>query len=132
MTASSDEQGDATWGLTTIGLLPDIDGDTVPELAFGFQYADSMTADFRSALLGIEETPGLGELTQENHFERGGFIIVPSTEEPTILDPFADGASGEGRVLELDRVGQVFSTAPDPDAGRSGPTRRASFRPTVR
>ncbi len=112
-----DEQGDATWGLSSIGLVPDVDGDGVPELAFGFQFTDSMTADFRRTLLGVFEVPGFGELSQENHFERGGFVIVPSSDESTILDPFAPGASFEGRVLELDRVGQFFSTEQEPDNG---------------
>lgn len=112
-----DEPGDATWGLTNFALLPDVDGDTLPELAFGFQSTDSLSSDFRSELLGFVETPGFGDLTQPNQFERGGLVMVPSADqdigfgEATISDPYQVG-SEEDRVVHCDFVGQRFDEIP--------------------
>ena len=110
-----DAVGDATWGLSSMALLPDVDGDGIPELAFGFEYTDSLSADFRRLVLGETEPPNFGDLTQENQFERGGLVMIPSTDEGTLLNPFQLGR-GEDRVIQLDFVGQGFDPSPE-DAG---------------
>jgi hypothetical protein len=96
-------EGDTTWGLSSFGRLPDADGDGIPELVFGFEYTDSIAPN---ALPGSHQE-GFGTMVQENQFERGGIVVIPSAAEPTIQAPFALGR-GEDRVVQLDFVGQSF------------------------
>ncbi len=82
----------ATDGLSSVRQIPDQDGDSLPELMFGFPFVDSA---------GM--TTGPGSLEKARQFLRGGVVVVSSRND------LLSGASGFGRgVMSLDEVGQKF------------------------
>lgn len=111
-----------TSGLADITVIPDMDGDDLPEIAFSFPRVESITlADSNSTIQHPDLLPdlaGMGALeyaafdgTQwvpnTAQFTRGGVVIVSSHDEvlrdPTLLNRKSD------RIIDLHEVGQLFS-----------------------
>ncbi|MCG3137527.1 MAG: hypothetical protein HJJLKODD_01373 [Phycisphaerae bacterium] len=105
-----DTEGDDTHGLTTLGLLPDMDGDSLLELAFGFRDTDSEKPNRPDDHV---EPSNFGRMVQHNQFKRGGVVVIPSKDERTIQDSTVAGRFNNERVIELDRAGQEFVGSTD-------------------
>ncbi len=107
----------STDGLSSVQLVPDQDGDSLPELAFGFPFIDSRG---HSKTLIVDDDPfSSATLEQERQFQRGGVVFVGSTNTK-LSSPPAEFASDPDAPLELqpviylDLVGQNFTnTFPD-------------------
>ena len=100
-----DLEGDNTGGLTSLGLVPDVDGDGLPEIVLGFENTDSVKPGRPTDHV---EPPGMGTLVQPNQFERGGIVIIPTFHNQMLGDPSFPGRFNNDRIMELDRVGQEF------------------------
>jgi hypothetical protein len=70
--------GDATWGLSAMAMFPDPCNNGYPVLVLGFESTDSLTADYRRFILNDTEDMDFGSISQENQFERGGLVMIPS------------------------------------------------------
>lgn len=80
-----------TDGLSDITSLPDLDGDELPELAFGFPRTNSASSSSRP-------------LDKAGQFLNGGVVIL-SSETPLLQDP-----EGGTPVVALAEVGQRYSS----------------------
>lgn len=111
-----------TNGLADITVIPDMDGDDLPEIAFSFPRVEAITlADSDPTIQHpdlVPDVPGMGTLEyasfdgmqwnpNTSQFTRGGVVIVSSHDEllrdPTMLNRKSD------RVIDLQEVGQMFS-----------------------
>ncbi len=113
-----DTSGDDTLGLTSLGTLPDVDGDGLAELVFGFKDTDSVKPGRPE---DHSEPSNFGTLVQPNQFKRGGIVIVPTANNPMVGDRSVSGRFNNDRVFELDRVGQEFSADGVTAALNTGP-----------
>jgi|GEM_PF-1506362 len=98
------EDSDDTDGLAAITRLPDLDGDGLSELMFGFPDTASRGHNAHSQQDGVVDPATLCTLEKANQFRRGGVVIV-SSKNSLLTDP--DGA--ENPVINLDEVGQLFT-----------------------
>jgi hypothetical protein len=120
-------------GLSDVAVIPDMDGDGLPELAFSFPRVESLSladpaftgsppvafqhpelvADLRGA--GNLELSAVGDgswtagITQ---FTRGGIVIVSS--QNTILQNAQELNRKGDRIIDLHEVGQLFSEMEPP------------------
>jgi hypothetical protein len=88
------EAQSATDGLSSVRQIPDQDGDSLPELMFGFPFVDS-------------EGQTVGLLEKARQFLRGGVVIV-SSRNGLLSAPSGFAQRG---VIPLDWVGQAFNLA---------------------
>jgi hypothetical protein len=94
-----------TYGIASVFLATDADGDGVGELIFGFPYASSNRRDSN-------------DLTAPLVFQNGGVVILSSQNTAIQGQGTSDSA---GRRIRLQDVGQNFeerNVAPEPDDGR--------------
>lgn len=91
-----------TDGLSDITSIPDVDGDDLPELVFGFPYVESRGHNVDPDQDGVVSAESLGSLERPNQFTRGGIVIVSSTN--SVLKNPDSGTP----VINLDLVGQRF------------------------
>ncbi len=115
-----------TDGMSTVRMIPDQDGDQVPELAFGIPFCSSRGHTQR---LLVEGNPlARNSLEKQNQFQRGGVVFV-SSRNPNLLDPpVGDDPDADfinQSVVPLDLVGQRFAAAgieyfPDNEEGMRG------------
>lgn len=116
-----------TEGLSDMAVIPDMDGDELPELAFGFPRAESISLGAPITSAGIPyqhpdlkaDLIGMGTLEYdairsdgqwENgqaQFVRGGLVIV-SSHSTILLDTNERNRKGD-RVIDLHEVGQLFN-----------------------
>ena len=70
----------ATEGLRSITLVPDVDGDGLREIVFGFPFCNSLSLE-QQVLRDITPAPlgGMGRLENNGHFLRGGVVMLAST-----------------------------------------------------
>ncbi len=113
-----------TAGLSDITVIPDMDGDGMPELVFSFPRVESINLGLEVPSIQHPELfpdlTGMGNLEynafyglipvwhpNESQFTRGGVVIVSSHNEllqnPNLLNRKSD------RVLDLHEAGQLFS-----------------------
>jgi hypothetical protein len=113
-----------TAGLSDVTVIPDMDGDNLPELVFSFPRVESINLGETNPTIQHPELapdlPAMGNLEytafyglpptwhpNEAQFTRGGIVIVSSHDEmlrfPTLKNRKSD------RVLDLHEVGQLFS-----------------------
>jgi FG-GAP repeat len=103
---TSDAAPTATDGLSAVCLVPDQDGDSLPELAFGVPFATSRGHTKRLLIDG--DTVRRDTLEKENQFERGGVVFVSSRNSIFRNPPSGDDPNSAQAVIKLDLVGQVF------------------------
>lgn len=121
---------DRTDGLSTVRLISDQDGDGLPEMVFGFPFTTSRGYTWRLREAGLPGRAGRfddnGALERPRQFERGGIVVVSSTnpmlgDPPTNSNP--DLPVDQRSVINLDLVGQNFDSVrldllpDDPDVG---------------
>ncbi len=101
-----------TDGLSSMRLIPDQDGDNLPELAFGFPFTDSRG---HSKNLYVDRDPfASSTLERSQQFMRGGVVFV-SSRNRKLSNPPAEFTSDPAAALRdrpviyLDLVGQNFS-----------------------
>lgn len=103
---------DATDGLSSMRIVPDRDGDRVPELMFGFPYTDSRGHTY--ALVVRQQPEAEVTLEKARQFLRGGVVIVSSTTPALATPPTEDESPAPGsdfggrNAVFLDLVGQNF------------------------
>jgi hypothetical protein len=115
---------DTTWteGLSDVTVIPDMDGDSLPELVFSFPRVESVSLANVSPVQHpdlFSDYPGLGSLEYDAYdyllgawvpntaqFTRGGIVIV-SSHSPMLKDPSRLNRKGN-RIVDLAEVGQVF------------------------
>ncbi len=121
-----------TWteGLSDVTVIPDMDGDELPEVVFSFPRVESVSLSDISPYQHPDlrpDYPGLGDLeydayfygdpndpdapppgwiTNTAQFTRGGIVIL-SSHSPMLKDPQRLNRKGD-RVVALAEVGQVF------------------------
>lgn len=125
--------GNSPWvgteGISDATFIPDMDGDDLPELVFGFPRAETISlsvADSRVASPSLfPDLPGMGSLefnawdpqagawtTGQSQFVRGGVVIASShnrmMENPNVR------SRRNNRSLDLHEVGQMFNTMARP------------------
>jgi hypothetical protein len=121
---------DTTWteGLSDVTVIPDMDGDGLPELVFSFPRVESVSlADISPAQHPdlFPDYPGLGDLEYDAYdylfgqwamntaqFTRGGIVII-SSHSPMLQQPARLNRKGN-RVVDLAEVGQVFDDTREP------------------
>lgn len=118
-----------TMGMSDVTVIPDMDGDELPELVFSFPRVESVNlGETAPSIQHPELAPDLGGMGQleynafyglppswhinEAQFTRGGIVIVSShnsmLKSPSLLNRKAD------RALDLHEVGQLFSNMSPP------------------
>ncbi len=126
-----------TMGMASVTVIPDMDGDEMPELVFGFPRVESISLGETSPLVQgqnnttFPDLPGMGSLefnafvppstwnANMAQFTRGGVVIV-SSHNSLLRDRTALNRKFD-RVLDLHEVGQLFTDM-----------RRPSVQPYVR
>ncbi len=129
--APSQESTRWTSGLSAITVVPDMDGDDLPELVFSFPRVESINLGETDPSIQhselVPDLPGMGRLEynaykfngfafqwypNESQFTRGGVVIVSSHNEllrfPTLLNRKSD------RFMDLHEVGQLFDSMSRP------------------
>jgi hypothetical protein len=122
-----------TWteGLSDVTVVPDMDGDNLPELVFSFPRVESVSLSSPPPVQHPDlqsDYPGLGALEYDAYFlgdpndphapppgwiantaqfTRGGIVIV-SSHSPMLKTPSRLNRKGN-RIVDLAEVGQVFS-----------------------
>lgn len=125
--------GNSPWvgteGISDATFIPDMDGDGLPELVFGFPRAESMSlsvADSRVASPSLfPDLPGMGSLefnawdarngvwnTNIAQFVRGG-VVIASSHNTMMTNPNVRSRRNN-RSLDLHEVGQMFSAMSRP------------------
>ncbi len=114
-----------TDGIASMAILPDIDGDEFSEIAFGFPRVASRGHNADATQAGIVGNPSIpsaawdtnyNSLEKSRQFLRGGIVVV-SSSNAVISDPFIGVEFGLAPVVNLDLVGQDFTgTEPLPGA----------------
>jgi len=127
-----------TWsqGLAAVAIVPDMDGDRLPELVFSFPRVESLTLGDPPFVAGVPfqhpdlkpDLPGMGSLEYtgvqagggweagKTQFVRGGIVIV-SSHNAMLKQSSALGWRGQ-RVLDLHEVGQLFDAMSPPTLAR--------------
>ncbi|MEW6249516.1 MAG: FG-GAP repeat protein [Planctomycetota bacterium] len=123
-----------TWsaGMSDLTIVPDMDGDNLPEMVFGFPRVESVSLateankysdfKFQHPLLKAD-LARMGDLeydagrtatweTNRSHFARGGIVIVSSQNE-IVRDPNTRNRHSD-RLVDLHEVGQLFNTMSRP------------------
>lgn len=101
-----------TDGMSSVSRLPDLDGDGMDELIFGFPKTASRGHNVDPEQDGVVDPHSLATLEREDQFLRGGIVMVSS--QNNILRSPDEGDP----VINLDLVGQDFEitcVAPEPD-----------------
>ncbi|MEK6676449.1 MAG: hypothetical protein AABZ47_12450 [Planctomycetota bacterium] len=101
-----------TDGMSSVGRLPDVDGDGRDEVVCGFPHTNSRGHNVEPEQNGVVDPRSLATLEREGQFLRGGVVIVSS--ENSILENPAVGTP----VINLDVVGQDFERTcvnPEPE-----------------
>jgi len=93
-----------TDGLSDLSRIPDVDGDDLDELVFGFPTVNSRGHNVDPDQDGVRPPEELESLEKAGQFLRGGLVIVSSTN--SILQNPDAGTP----VINLDLVGQRFDT----------------------
>lgn len=125
-----------TWteGLSDVTVIPDMDGDGLPELVFSFPRVESVSVGNTSPAQHPDlwpDFPGLGALEYDSYFygasgdptppgwlvnsaqfTRGGIVIL-SSHSPMLGNPLRLNRKGN-RVIDLAEVGQVFDHSHTP------------------
>lgn len=102
-----------THGLSSIAVLPDLDNDGLPELAFGFPRTKSRGHNVDPRQDGLTPDNQLRSLERPDQFLRGGVVIV-SSKNTNLQAPDDDRLSP---VIRLDLVGQQFQLNEPPFSG---------------
>jgi hypothetical protein len=106
------EGNNETDGMSSVGSIPDVDGDDKRELVFGFPNTNSRGHNISPEQNGVVDPLSLATLERERQFLRGGIVILSSTNS-LLQDPSSGPAS-----VNLDIVGQDFvNTCVDPEPG---------------
>lgn len=113
-----------TKGMSDITVIPDMDGDNLPELVFSFPRVESITIGQGTPSIQhpelVPDLPGMGAAEydayyglppvwhpNESQFTRGGIVIVSSNNDilrnPALLNRKSD------RVFDLHETGQLFN-----------------------
>ncbi len=100
------EGSNETDGMTFVIPLPDVDGDGIAELAFGFPNTASRGHNISPFQDGVIDPDFLCTLEEEDQFLRGGLVIV-SSKNRILGEPQSGGAP----VIHLDLVGQLFTSS---------------------
>ncbi len=104
-----------TDGLSSVGRVPDVDGDGRGELVFGFPEVASRGHNVSTQQNGVVDPRTLMTLEREDQFLRGGVVIV-SSDNSILGDPLSGTPT-----MNLDLVGQDFeSTCVEPEPGTTG------------
>ncbi len=107
-----DDAQTQTDGLSAIRLIPDQDGDRLPELAFGIPFVQSHGHTRRRF---VDRNPASNTtLERPNQFERGGVVFVASTNTKLTIPDLTftnnpDAPIEFRAVINLDLVGQNFN-----------------------
>lgn len=115
-----------TWteGLSDMAVVPDMDGDLLPELIFGFPRTESVSLFNDSPVVqhpdNVGDLGGMGALEydafdylfqawipNEAQFTRGG-VVIASSSSLMLKNPQRLNRKGD-RVLDLHEVGQIFT-----------------------
>ncbi|MBL8877862.1 MAG: hypothetical protein JNG88_01980, partial [Phycisphaerales bacterium] len=116
-------------GISDATFIPDMDGDDLPELVFGFPRAESISlsvADSRVASPSLfPDLPGMGSLeynawnpqagtwtTNRSQFTRGG-VVIASSHNNLMTNPNVRSRRNN-RSLDLHEVGQMFTAMSRP------------------
>ncbi len=118
---SMDPNQSWTEGLSDVTVIPDMDGDELPEIVFSFPRVESLS--LANQVDGVQvvmpDVDGMGTLeydayttgtwqTNEAQFTRGGIVIVSSHNE-ILRDPDHTMLNRKGdRGVDLHEVGQIF------------------------
>lgn len=120
-----------TLGMASVTAIPDMDGDDLPELVFGFPRVESVSLAETSPLVQgqnnttFPDLPGMGSLefnafvppdtwnTNMAQFTRGGIVIVSSHN--SLLRNRNRLNRKFDRVLDLHEVGQLFTNMRRPN-----------------
>lgn len=120
-----------THGLSSVTVIPDMDGDDLPEIVFGFPRAESVSLAETSTKVQhpdlIPDIPGMGNLEYDAwnpqtqtwtgntaQFTRGGIVIV-SSHNPLLTNRNTQNRKSD-RVLDLHETGQMFTNMNRPTA----------------
>jgi hypothetical protein len=95
------ESNDETYGISTVFLSSDADGDNLGELWFGVPFTNSVVRDPRQN--NVRDTRR--NIEREGMFVNGGVVCVSS--QNSLLTGTADSDT-EGNRIELDQVGMFF------------------------
>lgn len=118
-----------TAGLSDINVIPDMDGDELPELVFSFPRVESINLGETSPLVQhpdlVPDLPSMGNLEfnawnpafqtwvkNTAQFTRGGLVIVSSQNEMLQNRTLLNRKSN--RVIDLHEVGQLFTNMSRP------------------
>lgn len=96
------QDSNSTDGLSTVSVIPDVDGDGLGELVFGFPDVASRGHNISTLQDGVIDPRALSTLERENQFLRGGIVLV-SSQNSAVRQ-----ASVTGATINLDLVGQDF------------------------
>lgn len=96
------QDSNATDGLSSVAMIPDVDGDGRGELVFGFPDVASRGHNISTLQDGVIDPFALATLERENQFTRGGIVIV-SSQNSDLRQQSVTGAT-----MNLDLVGQDF------------------------
>jgi hypothetical protein len=115
-----------TFGLSDVTVIPDMDGDDLPEIVFSFPRVESVSlaatnpaVQLPNLLPDLPLNGTMGELeysawdgsawtADEAHFTRGGVVIV-SSQNPMLQSNAALSRRGT-RTFDLHEVGQLFDS----------------------
>ncbi len=121
--------GIGTEGMSDFAVIPDMDGDELPDLAFGFPRVESIALSINDSRVQspslFPDISGMGSLefnawnaatgTWNNNlaqFTRGGVVIV-SSHNTVLQNPIAQNRRNS-RAIDLHEVGQMFSAMARP------------------
>ncbi|HUU97921.1 MAG TPA: hypothetical protein VM487_19465 [Phycisphaerae bacterium] len=116
-----------TEGISDVTVVPDMDGDELPEIVFSFPRVESINLGETDTTvqhrLLLPEEPGMGNLEydatvsgswapNEAQFTRGGIVVV-SSHNQMLTNP-GQLSRKFGRTLDLHETGQMFSSMSRP------------------
>ncbi len=96
-------------GLSSVRMIPDQDGDNLPEMAFGIPFTHSRGHSWSAFVAGAPFFQGT--LEKEDQFQRGGVVFVSSRNVKLSNPPLSgnpDAPIFAQPVINLDLVGQNF------------------------